>query len=90
MKRSKEKWKSSIRVNEDTEELELTSGSREFHRRHDEGMKEERYREEEQAGAQPSQCYGDCIRIDYLQTLECGRRDREVVGCSRASSGITW
>ena len=51
MKRSKEKWESSIRVKEDTEELELTSGGREFHRRHDEGMKEERYREEEQAGS---------------------------------------
>ena len=51
VKRSKEKWESSIRVKEDTEELqtELTSGGREFHRRHDEGMKEERYREEEQA-----------------------------------------
>ena len=48
MKRSKEKWESSIRVKEGTEELELTSGGREFHRRHDEGMKEERYREEEQ------------------------------------------
>ena len=44
MKRSKEKWESSIRVKEDTEELEPTSGGREFHRRHDEGMKEERYR----------------------------------------------
>ena len=51
MKRSEEKWESSIRVKEDTEELELTSGGREFHRRHDEGMKEERYREEEQAGS---------------------------------------
>ena len=38
-------------MKEDTEELELTSGGREFHRRHDEGMKEERYREEEQAGS---------------------------------------
>ena len=46
MKRSEEKWESSIRVKEYTEELELTSGGREFHRRHDEGMKEERYREE--------------------------------------------
>ena len=36
-------------MKEDTEELELTSGGREFHRRHDEGMKEERYREKEQA-----------------------------------------
>ena len=51
MKRSKEKWESSIRVKEDREELELTSGGREFHKRHDEGMKEERYREEEQAGS---------------------------------------
>ena len=51
MKRSKEKWESSIRVKEDTEEHELTSGGREFHRRHDEGMKEERYKEEEQAGS---------------------------------------
>ena len=51
MKRSKEKWESSIRVKEETEELELTPGGREFHRRHDEGMKEERYREEEQAGS---------------------------------------
>ena len=86
MKRSEEKWESSIRVKEDTEELELTSGGREFHRRHDEGMKEEKYREEEQAGSSTfRQCYGDCIRIDYLQTLECGRRDREVLGCSRAS-----
>ena len=31
-------------VKEDTEELELTSGGREFHRRHDEGMKEEKYK----------------------------------------------
>ena len=38
-------------MKEDTEELELTSGGREFHRRHDEGMKEERYKEEEQAGS---------------------------------------
>ena len=38
-------------MKEDTEELELTSGGREFHRRHDEGMKEEKYREEEQAGS---------------------------------------
>ena len=36
---------------EDTEDLELTSGGGEFHRRHDEGMKEERYREEEQAAS---------------------------------------
>ena len=34
-------------MKEDTEEHELTSGGREFHRRHDEGMKEERYKEEE-------------------------------------------
>ena len=89
MKRSKEKWESSIRVKEETEELELTSGGREFHRRHDEGMKEalkgtER-KNRQGARAQRSQCYGDCIRIDYLQTLECGRRDREVLGCSRVS-----
>ena len=40
-------------MKEDTEELELTSGGREFHKRHDKGMKEERYmyREEEQAGS---------------------------------------
>ena len=35
MKRSKEKWESSIRVKEDTEEIELTSGGREFHRRYE-------------------------------------------------------
>ena len=38
-------------MKEDTEELELTSGGREFHRRHDEGMKKEMYKEEEQAGS---------------------------------------
>ena len=51
MKRSKEKWESSIRVKEDTYTEELDQGGREFHRRHDEGMKEERYREEKQAGS---------------------------------------
>ena len=39
-------------MKEGTEELELTSGGREFHRKKDEGMKEERYREvQEQAGS---------------------------------------
>ena len=59
-------------MKEDREELELTSGDREFHKRHDEGMKEERYRETVFASI-------------FLQTLECGRRDREVLGCSRVS-----
>ena len=87
MKRSKVKWESSIRVKEDTEELELTSGGREFHRRHDEGMKEERYREEEQAGSST---------VPVLRRLYSHRLFRDFGMqwkkdfCARFSKGKRW